>query len=280
MSETVPDQRLSPRRRSSVMMIVAAVMAILLILAAVIGFFVYHNNQVAQDHVHATATAVQTLADNHATATIVEQQNVEATATAIPALTATAVATSPYAPFTMVSLDDVLISTDHDWSNGSTCQMTSKGYQVSVTRASYIDYCTDAIDQYNDMAYRVMMTIRTGDCGGLIFGFNDGNNYYTFEVCQDGTYDLYSHLKGEWISLYPYFRASTAIRQGLNAQNSVAITVNGKIINLYVNGKEIDTAKDFDLTGAPVRTGEIGLLADNRGDTTSVTYTNALVWLT
>ncbi len=279
MSEIIPDQLPAPRRRSPVKIIISAMMAVLVIIAGVIGFFVYHNNQVTQDHIHATATVMRTLANNHATATTVSLDNAVNTAVAVPGLTATAVAISPYAPFTKVLLDNSLTSGYFGWSEGSNCQMSAiAGYQVSVARDFYIDYCTSTMGQYGEMAYQVIMSIRTGDCGGLVFGYKDVNNYYTFEVCQDGTYNIYSYLKGEWISLYPHSRMNSAIRQGLYMQNRIAVTIMRDVINMYVNGKEIDTAKDFDLTGNPIRRGEIGLLADDRGNTTSVIYTNALVW--
>jgi hypothetical protein len=260
------------------MMIIAAVMALLIIIAGVIGFFVYHNNQVTQDHIHAIATVAQTLANNHATATVVSAQNAAATVVAIPGLTATAVATSPYAPFTKVLFYDPLTTSSSGWNEGSACQLSPAGYQVSVTRTDYNQYCLNTIHQYSEIAYQVMMTIYAGDCGGLAFGYNDVNNLYLFEVCQDGTYNMYSHLKGEWISLYPYFRTSSQIRKGLEIQNTVAITVNGDIIDIYVNGKEIDIAKDFDFTGEPIRNGEIGLLASDKSNSTSVTYNNVLLW--
>src|SRR5438876_5160535 len=174
-----------PRRRVSVVMIVSTVLAVLIIIAGGIGFFAYHTNQVAQDNIHATATTVQTQANNHATATVVDQQNATATAFAIPNLTATAAATSHYAPFTIVALGDPLTSTSGGWNVGTACQFSAAGYKVSDTQALTIQYCADTMDQYTEMAYQVMMTIHTGDCGGLAFRYNDVNNLYIFEVCQD-----------------------------------------------------------------------------------------------
>lgn len=279
MSETIPSQLPPPRRRSSLAMIIAAVMAALIIIVGVLGLLVYHNNQVTQDHIHATATVVQTLANNHATATVVDLQNAAATVVAIPGLTATAAATSPYAPFTKVVVDDPLTTfTSSGWNNDSACQISPAGYQISITKDNYTEYCNDTTNQYGEIAYQVTMTIHIGDCGGLTFGYNGVNDVYKFEVCQDGTYNVYSYLKGVWTSLYPYFRTSSEIRQGLNVQNRVAVTLKGDTINIYVNGKNIDTATDLDLTALPIRRGYIGLFAEDRGKPTSVLYNDALVW--
>ncbi len=267
-----------PRKRTPVVMIVATVLAALIILAGGIGFIAYHTNQVAQDNIHATATSVQTQANNHATATVVDQQNATATAVAIPGLTATAAATSHYAPFTTVALGDPLTSASGGWNEGTACQFSAAGYKVSDSQSLTIQYCADTTDQYTEMAYQVMMTIHTGDCGGLAFRYNDVDNLYIFEVCQDGTYELYSHIKGQWNYLYPSFLASSAIKTGLDAQNLLAVTLKGDTINVYVNGTRINAAVDANLNGATVKQGHIGMFANNRGKPTSVIYTNALVW--
>ncbi|MBV9709498.1 MAG: hypothetical protein JO011_01140 [Ktedonobacteraceae bacterium] len=278
MSEIIPDQLLAPQRRPYVKMIITAIMTVLVIIASIIGFFAYHNNEVAQDHIHATATAIRTLVNNSATATTVSLDNAVNTAIAVPRLTATAIAISSYASFTKLSMYNPLNSGYYGWSGGPNCQMSGAGYQVSITRDFYINYCISTMGQHDEMAYQVMMSIHTGDCGGLVFGYKDTNNYYIFEVCQNRTYNLYSYLKSEWISLYPYFRTRSEIREGLNTQNTIAVTIMGNTINMYVNGKKIDTAKDFDLTGGPVRRGEVGLIANDKGKATSVIYTNAVVW--
>jgi hypothetical protein len=261
MSETIPGQLPPPRRQVSIATIVSAVMAVLLIIAGGISYFVYHNNQGAQDTLHATATAF-----------------------AIPGLTATAVATSaisPYAPFTEPLLEQSLISPAYGWSTGPFCQFSAVGYKVTNIRPLYIQRCIDTRYQFGEMAYQITMTIHTGDCGGLIFGYQDVNNFYIFEVCQQGVYNVAGFFKGKWIVHYPFFAISSAIRKGLNVQNRIAITVKGFAVNMYVNGQHIDMAINLDSTGNDISQGCIGLFVNYGHNTpTSVIYTNALVWTT
>ena len=261
--------------RSPVRSIVLAVIALVIILAGVGSFFIYHNNQIAQEHSNETAT-VQTSHDN-ATATTVAQQNATATAVANIHLTATAIATSHYPPFTNVSLNSPLTSASSDWDSSSICQFTSTGYQVSIAQAGHFQYCLNS-GTFGDSAYQVTMSIQQGNCGGLIFRRIDNNNLFLFEVCADGTYNTSALINSKWNSLYPTNRASGAIQQGLNKQNVIAVTVQGDTVNMYVNGTKIDTGTAQALTNSTFSQGAIGLMADDTGDPTAVTYTNALVW--
>jgi hypothetical protein len=257
--------------------IILVVLALIVIIGSAGVFFIYHNNQVAQDNSNATATA-QT-SHNNATATALARQNATATAVANVNLTATAIVTSHYPPFTNLAFSDTLTaSSDSQWSSASACQASSNGYQVSIAQLNELEYCSQLAGTFGDSAYQVTMNIKQGDCGGLIFRHIDNNNYFLFEVCQDGTYNLDAYVNNQWSYLYPKTHSSSAIQQGLNKQNVIAITVQGDTVNMYVNGKQIDTGTDQDLTSSKFSQGGIGLIADDTADPTAITYTSALVW--
>ena len=264
-----------PPKSSPMRAIMLAVVALVVILAGVGGFFLYHTNQVNQEHANATAT-VQTT-HNNATATALTQQNATATTVARINLTATAVATSPYSPFTKVALDDGLLTASSDWSASSTCQFNSTGFQASIAQANTIQHCLNA-GRFGEMAYQVTMNITQGDCGGLDFRFVDSQNFYFFIVCQNGTYNVGDFVKGQSGTLYVENHASSLIQQGLNKPNVLAVTLQGNTINMYMNGKLLDNATNSLLTGSVFSQGSIGLFAEDESGPTTVTYTNALVW--
>lgn len=261
---TPPPQQ---QKRSPVLVIVLAVIALVIILAGVGSFFIYHNNQVAQNNSNATATA-QT-SHNNATATAFTGIN----------LTATTIATSHYPPFTVLASNDALTRDNSDWSSSSSCQFSPAGLQVSIAQATSIQNCYKS-GQFGEMAYQVTMSITQGDCGGLGFRRADNQNYNIFEVCQNGTYDLSQQVRSQWRSLYSNNHPSSAIKQGLNQQNVIAVTIQGDTVNMYVNGENIDSAMVADLTGSTFSKGGIGLFADDISSPTTVIFTNALVWTT
>lgn len=266
-----PEQK---QKRSPARAIILVVVALVIILAGVIGYFVVHNNQVAQNNSNATATANTT--HNNATATA----QVQAQATAQAAATATAVVTSHYPPFTSLAFNDPLTSSsDSQWSSGSACKASTTGYQVSIAQVGHFEFCTQLNSNYSDFALQVNMTIQSGDCGGLIFREQDINNYYIMAVCADGSYDagLFQNGKAFWADDLTQRPTSPAIKKGPGQQNVVAIVVQGNAFNLYVNGssKTVDTFTD---NGSTFSSGSIALVALDMQNPTSVVYTNAVVW--
>lgn len=258
--------------KSMVKTILLAIIALLIILAAAASFFVVHNHQVAQQNANATATA-RAHTNATSTAQVVATGNVLATQNTV----ATAQVTSHYPPFTNLTFFDPLTSSNSQWDTGSECQFTSSGYEVSIAQAGYFQWCLNT-QQVGEMAYQATMIIQQGDCGGLVYRYVDTNNFYFFEVCQDGTYNSGDEVSGKIYMLYSSFKSSSAIQQGTSQQNVIAVVVQGNTINMYVNGTNIDTATSDALTNSSFSKGSVGMLADDRNDSTSVSYTNALVW--
>jgi serine/threonine protein kinase len=273
-----PTPQPAPKKRSLWLTIVLALVALLVIVGAVGGFLI-RNNQIAQDNTNATATSqsqTQALARTHATATA----NARASATASANLTATAVVTSHFPPFTNLAFHDALTTDNAQWPSSSICQFSSSGYQISIAQAGTFESCSPTTaTKYTDFAFQVTMTIKSGDCGGLLFRVVDKNNFYIVLICSDGTYDLGDFLnnKPSWATDLAKRSSSSTIRQGTGQQNVVAIVAQGSTFNLYVNDltKVTDSLTDNANTFTQ---GSIGLLASDFANPTSVLYTDALVW--
>ena len=262
-------------KRSPLRSIILAVIALVIILGGVATFLLIQHNQNVS-YGNATATA-NTQAHNSATAAAQATNQAITQATAHANATTAAIVTSHYPPFTTSAFYDPLTnSSDTQWSTGTACQPTSTGYQVSIQQANTFQYCLHS-GPFGDFAYRATMSIQQGDCGGLIFRYVDNHNYFLFEVCSNGTYNLRSFVNSQFHNLYTTDKASSAILPG-SAQNAIAVTVQGNTVNMYVNGKNIDSATDTDLTNSTFRQGSIALMAIDSSTPTTVVYTNALVW--
>jgi hypothetical protein len=262
--------------------IILAVIVLILIIGGLGGFFVIHNNQVAQQNADATATAsAHATATAHANATATANANAtgtaiaNATATGIANAnaTATAIATSHYPPFSILALNDPLTSNSASgWASVSQCQFTSTGYQVSIAQAGFIEGCFAGSTNFNDFAYQVDMTIVQGDCGGLIFRAVDNQNYYTFYVCQNGQFNSALYVKNV-NTASTKLATSSAIHTGFHQINTLAVVVQGNTFNFYANGQHIGTVTDPTFIH-----GAIGVFASDVTSPTVVDYTNALVW--
>ncbi|HWS84949.1 MAG TPA: protein kinase [Ktedonobacteraceae bacterium] len=244
------------------------------------------NNTIATNNANATATALS-IADNNATATAQAQatalsiadSNATATAHAQATATTTAANPDPYQPSGTLALVDPL-SQPKAWSNysntnlGGQCQFVNGSYQISQSQIKRIYPCEENT-QYSNFAFEVKMTINQGDCGGMMIR-DDGSNgkFYIFQVCQDGSYDLYKYTSyGTSSSATLTSGKSSAINQGASQSNTIAVVANGSSFDLYVNNQKIDSASD----GA-YNKGHIGLVAGAYNNPTTVTYQDARVW--
>jgi hypothetical protein len=272
-----PPSQPPPPKPSPVRTIVLAVIALVIILAGIGGFFVIqHNQQVYNMTQTATASAIQL--ETSATAAAAQATaHAQATVQAMNA-TATAIVTSHYPPFTKVALFNTLTSSTSTWDSGTICQFGSSGYMVSIQQAHTLQYCLNNSGQFGEIAYQVTLTVQQGDCGGLVFRYVDTKDFYFMDVCQDGSYDIGDYGNGTENLRYNSTQPSSAIIQGTGKQNVIAITVQGNTVNVYINGQSVDSITSQALTASPFNMGQVGLLADDLGNPTAVSFTNAIVW--
>jgi TolB-like protein len=76
---------------------------------------------------------------------------------------------------------------------------------------------------------------------GLIFGVQDVDNQYIFEISKNGYYDLSMYLKGNWKTLIPWKKTDAINSKG---KNLLAVECRGNMIGLYVNGILLESFKD------------------------------------
>jgi len=89
---------------------------------------------------------------------------------------------------------------------------------------------------------------------GLVFRYQDDQNFYAFVVNSMGMYALYLRQNGEYTPIIP-FQPSPAIYQGASA-NLLQVIVRGTSIELYANGQLLAAVEDETFTR-----GKIGLYA-------------------
>jgi hypothetical protein len=128
------------------------------------------------------------------------------------------------------------------------------------------------------------MTILKGDCGGLIFRQSlaqSSPHYYAFEVCSNGSYALYRYDAagsgfGNFKAPITVYQAASApsIHNGLNQTNVIAVVATSSGIELWANGKRLDSLPETTYQGG----GFIGVEAKENTLPTIVKFSNAQVW--
>jgi len=199
------------------------------------------------------------------------------TPTRVNATTTTPAVTSQNDPYThsgKLAFSDALSdnSGSHKWDeNGRNCAFTGGTYHAIAPDAHFSDYCIAQSTDFSDFVFEAQMRIIKGNAGGIIFrvtSTNPTNEYYSFYIGQEGSYEL---DKADGTSLTS--GSNLAINQGLGKTNVIAVVAKGNSFRLYVNRQPIDM-----ITDSTYSHGQIALFADAIPDPTVVTFNNARVW--
>lgn len=233
--------------------------------------------QPKQQHAQATATAiVQVTQTAHAQATSTAQALARINATA------TAAAANPYTHSGTLVFSDPLSDNSKgvNWAEDPTvCGFMGGAYHVKEPNPNYVNDCLANDSNYSNFAFEVQMQIVQGDGGGIIFRDQDtaqAYRSYALDVYQDGSYNLYK-VNGAGSNIQTLTSGnSTAIKQGLNQSNLIAVVAEGNTITVYVNQQRIAS-----ITDSTFSHGRIGLEAapsSSNGHPTEVAFSNAKVW--
>ncbi len=129
---------------------------------------------------------------------------------------------------------------------------------------------------FSNFTFEVQMRILKGDGGGIIFraAKQVADKFYDFVISPDGNYWTVranvSSFQGLGQSGF-----SSAIKQGINQTNVIAVVAQGSSIDLYVNHRKVDSANDSTFSH-----GGVGFIAgiNGNGNPTEVVFSNAKVW--
>lgn len=191
-----------------------------------------------------------------------------------PVPTATPGVTPAATSSTKLVLDDPLSSNQHNWDESTSCVFNADGtYHVLENRSNYLFYCLAQDTNFSRFAYEVDMKILSGDAGGIAFCADSAApSYYYFRVTANGQYALYRYSKHQSTTVVGDSN-STAIRQGTNQTNTVGVVDFDGSIALYINGTKVVTTTDANFTQ-----GKIGVVANDMGQTTEVSFSNVKVY--
>src|SRR6266566_4859953 len=205
---------------------------------------------------------------------------VQATSNTTATLVATATATplqNPYTPHkgVLALYDPLHTESGYNWDevtdgNGS-CTFTGGAYHVATSHSGHFQPCTEAAN-FSNFVYQVMMTITTGEAGGIIFRVDSTHSkFYYFRIGQDGSFE-FGLSTGSGIQVLQS-GTSLAIKTGLNHSNLIAVVASGSNIDLYVNHQHIAYFND-----SIYSQGQLGVCAQDTSHATEVIYSDALVW--
>jgi eukaryotic-like serine/threonine-protein kinase len=285
-----PSPAVRPPRRSSaskVKLALLAGLALILVLASIGIFTAVHNAQVAGGFADATATAQAhirgTARANHATSTA--EAGAIATQIAMGHDMQTATATAYQNLLTgstggVPAINDPMSNNkrgsaweEGTFNDGGACRFAGGAYQATIATLNFFQTCAATATDFGNFAFQVQMKIIKGDCGGVVFRADYLNSkFYYFNVCQDGSYNLYSYVNNSQSHTLTQGN-SPAVTNGLNQLNLITVVAKGHTIVLYINKQLVDSVNDSTYSH-----GQVGVTADETSNPTQVAYTTAEVW--
>jgi len=266
------------------LLVVVPLLVLILVLGGVLALVLRPKTSGGSPQVTATPalSAAQMTATAQANLTATANANLTATAQANLTATASVIAANPnpYASGGTLVMLDPLSDNTHGfaWAQGTgadgACTFTTGGYQVSSPKTQFYYYCDSTSNTYSNFTFEVQVRIVKGDCGGMVFraDLNTGK-LYLFEVCTDGSYNLYDYRNSSGDSSLLANASSPAIKSGLNQANVLAVTAQGSTLTIYVNRQKITS-----VTNSAYSQGQVGLVADSNNNPTGVVFSNARLW--
>jgi hypothetical protein len=135
---------------------------------------------------------------------------------------------------------------------------------VRVPEAELLRWSTlDSADAFDDFYVEVDATPEAGPADGMlgiIFRYEDSDNFYAFLVSADGWYSLLKYAGGE-VSRPIDWNESGALKTGKGAENKLGVLANGREIAIYANGEELDSVQDRSFAA-----GRVALVAGTNKD--------------
>lgn len=253
---------------------------VLLILAGSGIIYYFSVPYPAQLHAQATAT-VQTRLDNQATGTAQSVQNANATVTAIAQATFTAQQNiynqatigSPTVTDSMAQNGNLRWD-QYDSSNGGGCVYAGGTYHVKELQSGYFQTCLAQASNFSNFTLQVQMTILSGDYGGMVFRSNPTSpKFYLLQFNANGAYDLYAYVSNNGNDAKSLLASVTTSMKGLNQPNLITLIARGSQLTIFVNKQYVNTVSD-----SSYATGQIGLVAYYKANSTEVSYSNLQIW--
>jgi len=147
---------------------------------------------------------------------------------------------------------------DHDsyrfWIEGG-------GYHLLVKKVQWAVWSSYEEKRYGDFIFTAAARQVSNLPGeyGLVFRYQDNDNFYFLNISADGYYILGKQLDGKWVILVDW-TPSPAINQG-QGENVLGVLCAGDEISAYVNGQSLVTISDDSFAE-----GYVGLMALTFGE--------------
>jgi hypothetical protein len=160
-----------------------------------------------------------------------------------------------------VQFEDTFQSFKPSWGDPSPAVKVESGRMVLSPGSGTYVWAVNNAGLYDDIDMCVTVTtiqaVDQADAkAGLVFWYDDVNDFYVFEIAPDGRASVWRRQRGKWLAQVKWADAEGA-NKGDGAINELRVTAVGSDATFYVNGTEFKK-----ISGSPPEKGQqIGLFA-------------------
>ncbi len=164
-------------------------------------------------------------------------------------------------PGVNVQFEDSFDQFKPTWGDPSATVKVDNGNMILSPASGTYEWRANSAGLYDDVDMCVTVTTLTAvepiDAkAGLVFWYEDVNNFYVFEIAPNGRASVWRRQRGKWLAQVKWTDSDT-VNQGDGAINELRVTTVGSDATVYVNGTEFNK-----ISGSPPDKGQqIGLFA-------------------
>jgi tetratricopeptide (TPR) repeat protein len=202
----------------------------------------------------------------------------QSTATRIPTEVSTEVPRPSATAEPMLIVDERFVDNRNGWyvgevSTGTGVRIIRDGVYVTQIWGDHLMWWeTWETQEHNFFAQVDVAALTEGSEGGLVFGYQDGENFYYAKVSADGDYLIGHSVNAEWITLIGWVQHE-AVHSGIET-NTVMVERQGSSIRLYVNDVLVE-----ELVDDTFMSGQVGILAGaGRSSEAEILLDNFYLW--
>jgi len=181
--------------------------------------------------------------------------------------------------------DEFILAYEDDFSNPSsgwddafdrytTKQYGNNKYYVEITTSNLVAWglANRKVADFRIQVHAAQEEGPNNNGYGILFRFQDRDNFYRFDISGDGFFLLSKFYNGEWVTLVPW-TASSAVNVG-QATNLLTVEAVGSQISVYANDTLLAEVEDDALTE-----GSFGFFASTFSEPNlTVSFDDILVW--
>jgi hypothetical protein len=164
-------------------------------------------------------------------------------------------------PSLNVQFEDSFDAFKPSWGDPSAAVKVENGNMILTPASGTYEWRANNAGLYADLDMCVTVTTLTSvepmdSKVGLMFWYDDVNNFYVFEIAPNGRASVWRRQNGKWLQQVKW-ADMPAINKNDGAINELRVSTVGSDATLYVNGTEFNR-----ISGSPPERGQqIGLLA-------------------